>query len=898
MANLMNLLPWRRRRLEHDLERELQYHLERRVEDLRNAGLNDAEARRLAAVEFGGIVAIQEEVRETWTWRWFENVSRDIQYAARTLRRNHGFTAVAVLILALPIAASSIVFSLVNTALLQPRAGRIDSLVSVFSRDRQRPDSYRSFSYPLYVDLRDRSGLFESVMAHTVALVGIQEGDTTRRSFVEIVSSNYFWTLGVHLVAGRSFSPEEEQPGARPAVTIASYSTWRRHGFDRHFIGSQVRVNGTLFTVVGIAPPELRTTVLISPDWWFPLGAYEQLINEWFQDRPGRGDDRANHAFFVAGALKPDVTQTVAEQSLDALSVQLGETFPATDRDRAFVLTEMPWLSLSSEPQRAGPVSFVAGLLILMAALVLAVACLNLANLMLARGAARRREIGIRQAIGGGRARIVAQLLIEGLMLSLVGAVAGILLAWWGQRALTAWITRAVSLVALDGVNFTVALSWRTVVVAGGLAVLSALCFALGPAWRLTRPSVTSDLRDEPDLVQRFGSGRTLVGLQLSVSLALLAAGGLFVRSAIEAAGASPGFALERLLVFSLDPSLGAYDEARTRALYRNVLDQVRSIPGVEHASLASKVAFGEFQESGTVASRDRDTQSVTAGFTIVTSEYFETLRLPILRGRGFAFDEDERTAPTAPVLISEPLVRQLFPSGDPLGRQVTLRRGGSDAADTVMVVGVVPGTTQDILDSESQSQIYLPYGARFRAPMVLHVGLGARTDEAAVLQAVQGELRRLDGQLPILTARTMRAQRDASIPRWAIRAAAAAFGLFGGVALLIAALGVYGLQTYEVARRTRELGIRLALGATNREIKALILRQGLKTAGVGLFAGLLLAIGIGRLFSSLLYRVSPLDPVALIVAALVLSVTTLVACYLPARRATRLASMDALRSD
>jgi putative ABC transport system permease protein len=898
MAKLMNLLPWRRRRLEQDLGRELQYHFERRVEDLRNEGRNDAEARRLATVEFGGIVAIQEEVRETWTWRWLENVSRDIQYAARTLRRNHGFAAVAVLILALPIAASSVVFSLINTVLLQPRAGRIDSLVSVFSRDRQRPDSYRDFSYPLYVDLRDRSAIFESVMAHTVALVGIQEGGATRRSLVEIVSSNYFSTLGVRLVAGRSFSPEEEHPGARPVVTIASYSTWRQHGFDPEFIGSQVRVNGTLFTVIGVAPPELRTTVLISPDWYFPLGADERLINQWFHEGPGRVDDRANHAFFVAGALKPDVLPTAAEQRLEVLSAQLGQAFPGTDRDRAFVLREMSRLGLSSEPQRAGPIDFIAGLLILMSAMVLGVACLNLANLMLARGAARRREIGIRQAIGGGRVRIVGQLLIEGLTLSLIGAMAGILLAWWGHRALTAWITRVVGMVALDGVNFTVALSWRMVVVASGLAVLSALCFALGPAWRLTGPSVTSDLRGEPDILQRFGSGKSLVGLQLAVSLALLAAGSLFVRSAIAAAGASPGFALERLLVFSLDPSLGAYDEGQTRALYRDVLDHVRSIPGVEHSSLASKVAFGEFVENGTVTSRDQDAHNVTAGFTIVTSEYFATLRLPILRGRGFSVDEDQRTPPVVPAVISASLVQQLFPSGDPLGQQVTVRRGNSEAMDTVMVVGVVPGTTQDILDSESQSQIYLPYGARFRAPMVLHVGLDGRTDETTMLKAVQSELRRLDGQLPILTARTMKAQRDASIPRWAIRVAATAFGLFGCVALLIATLGVYGLQTYDVERRTRELGIRLALGATNWEIKALILRQGLKTAGVALFAGLLLAIGIGRLFSGLLYRVSPLDPVALIVAALALSITTLVACYLPARRATRLATVDALRVD
>ena len=365
----------------------------------------------------------------------------------------------------------------------------------------------------------------------------------------------------------------------------------------------------------------------------------------------------------------------------------------------------------------------------------------------------------------------------------------------------------------------------------------------------------------------------------------------VFLRSAIRGAGASSGFALERLLR-SPDLSPAPTTKGEPGFLSRR---PTACHPGVEHAGLASKVAFGEFVER-IVTSRGQDARHVTAGFT--SSHQSISRPIPILRGRGFSLDEDQRTGPIAPALMSASLVQQLFPSGDPLGQQVTVRHGNSEATDTVRIVGVVPGTTQDILESESQAQIYLPYGARFRAPMVLHVGLDGHTDETTMLKAVQSKLRGLDGQLPILTARTMKAQRDASIPRWAIRAAAAAFGLFGCVALLIAALGVYGLQTYEVERRTRELGIRLALGATNWEIKALIVRQGLKTAAVALLAGLLLAIGVGRLLSSLLYRVSPLDPVALIVAALVLSIATLVACYLPARRATRLATVSALRAD
>src|SRR5229473_6560038 len=378
----------------------------------------------------------------------------DFRHGLRLLRRAPGFTAVAVLILALPIAANTAVFSLVNTVLLQTRSGRIDTLVAVFSRDRQKPDSYRAFSYPLYVDLRDRSAIFESVIAHTFPLVGIREGEaTTKRSFVEIVSSNYFSMLGVQLAAGRPFSLEEERPGANAPVAIASYAAWSRRGFDPGFIGSQVRVNGTPFTIVGIAPKGLRTATLISTDWWFPLGSYDRLINEWLGVRGL--DDRANHALFVAGVLRPGLTRPAAAQALDALSSHLAEEFPATDRDRSFVLTGVRRLDPISSPQYEAPVVFVAGLLMLMAALVLAVACLNLANLMLARGAARRREIGIRQALGGGRGRIVAQLFMEGLSLSLIGATAGLLLSWWADAALTAWLGSAARFLNTDGVELT-----------------------------------------------------------------------------------------------------------------------------------------------------------------------------------------------------------------------------------------------------------------------------------------------------------------------------------------------------------------------------------------------------------------------------------------------------------
>ncbi|HEY7286405.1 MAG TPA: ABC transporter permease [Vicinamibacterales bacterium] len=902
---------WRWRRAEDDdIDREVALHLELSAEERIEAGVPDRDARLEAHRQFGSIALTKEDLRNVRTSasveRLLSHAWRDFRHGVRLLRRSPGFTLAAVLILALPIAINTVVFSLVNTVLLEPRAGRTDALVAVFSRDRERPDAYRDFSYPLYVDLRDRSGVFDSLMAHTIGLVGIREGETTRRAFAEIISSNYFATLGVKLAAGRPFSLEEERPGANAAVVVASYAVWQRHGLDPGFVGSTVRVNGTAFTIVGVAPGGLRTTPLVSPDWWFPLGTYDRVINEWFRDGPKGLEDRGNHALFVAGALRPGLTTAGADRALEGLAASLDREFPATDRKRSFVVADVP-LNLSSRPQSEAPVAFFASLLAVMAALVLAIACLNLANLMLARGSVRRREIGIRQALGGGRGRIVAQLLMEGLSLSLLGVVAGLILSWWAHTAFTAWLARAAGFMAIEGVDLAIKPSARMLLVACGLAVVSTLCFALGPAWRLSRFSVTSDLKEEPGLViRRVGSGSILVGLQLTISLALLAVGGLFVRSATEAAAANPGFGLDRLLVASIDPSFANYDEPRTRDLYRRMLRGVQSLPGVEHASIASQVAFGEFAEGGYIEAPDRKAPDVTAGFTIITSEYFETLRLPILRGRGFSAEENERTAGSAAAVISETLARRLFPDGDPLGRSITLRRGSAETGgrgnaetrEVLTIVGIVPGTTQDILDREPRSQVYVPYGARFRAAMTLHVGVLAQADEAATLTNVLRELRGLDNQLPVLTARTMTAQRDASIPRWAVRTAAVVFAMFGTLALLIAAIGVYGLEAYEVARRTREFGIRMALGATSGDIRRLVLQKGLKIAAVGLAAGLLLGVGIGRMVSSVLYRVSPLDPAALLSALLVLAAATLAACYVPARRATRIAAMEALRTE
>jgi predicted permease len=821
----------------------------------------------------------------------------DFRHSLRLLGGAPGFSAVAVLILALGIGANTAVFSVVNTLALQPRPGRIDSLASLYSRDRDRPDSFRDFSHPLYRDLRERRDIFDSLLAHTFSLVGIGDGEAMNRAFVEVVSANYFSTLGVRLAAGREFSDAEERPGANAPVAIASYGAWRQSGYDPGFVGSSVRVNGADFTVVGVAPRGFAGTMtMLAPQWWFPLGSYDILMNEMFRLTSTGLDDRANHALNLAGALRPGLTREAAEQALNSVGERIGREYPATDRDRAFVLTGVPRLGVSSSPRQteAATLDLAAALLTLMAALVLVVACLNLANLLLARGAARRREIAIRQALGSGRMRIIQQLLVEGFTLAFIGAALGVLLSWWSTRALGAWLSAVLPL----GVELVVEPSPRMLVAAVALAVFSTVVFALGPAWRLSRPTVTGELKGEPgQIARRFRSGSALVGAQVAVSLALVAVGGLFMRGAIKAAGATPGFALERQLVISFDPSLAGYSETRTRESYRRVLQRVRALPGVERASLASTVPYDEFSEGGR-ASLPNGTEETEVYFTIITSDYFETLGLPILRGRGFSADEDERSSTMAPALVNDRFARRVFGDDDPVGRPVTLYRGTGRTAETYLVAGIVPSVRTDLYDVDPPPQLYATYGSRFRAAMFLHVAVARGQDEAALLGTIQRDLRQMDSRLPVLSARTMTTQRDVSLTHWAARAAAVVFSTFGALALLLAAIGVYGLKAYEVARRTREIGIRIALGATAGNVTTLVLRDGLLTALAGLAIGFLLALGLGRLVSSLLYQVSPFDPVTMTVAAAALAGATLVATYLPARRATRIAPIEALRSE
>ncbi|MFI5178586.1 MAG: ADOP family duplicated permease [Vicinamibacterales bacterium] len=820
---------------------------------------------------------------------------QDIRYSLRLLRRSPGFSAVAILILALGIGANTAVFSVVNTLVLQPRQGRTDSLVAVFNRDRVKPADFTDFSYPAYVDLRDRSGVFESLAAHSFTTVGIRDGELTRQAFATIVSSNYFEALGVGLAAGRAFTAGEERPGATARVAIASYPVWGRRHFDPGFLGSTVRINGADFTIVGVTPRGFGGPfAFLSPQWYLPIGSYETITNAMFRARDTGLSDRQNHALNLMGALKPGVTMAAATPALDAFAASLGAQYPGSDRDRTFMVRPLPRMGVSSRPQSDGPLEAVAGLLALMAGLVLAVACLNLANLLLARGAARRKEMAVRQALGGGRARIVRQLVVEGMTLAVLGGAFGLLATWWTTTGLTAWLSSVVTF----GVDFIAEPSIRLVGAAALFALAATVLFALGPAWSLSRPDVIDDLKLAPGRSgRRATSGAFLVVAQLAVSLALVVAGGLFARAAVNATTAEAGYKLERQIVVGLDPSLSGYDQARTRAQYATILERVRALPGIERASFASTVAFGDVQMGGRVR-KAADAPDVESSFDIIGADYFETLGLRVLRGRGFTQTEEQRDSASHGALIDARLAAQLFGDADPIGRPVQLRIRGNDEPLIYTVVGIAPPLQHDLFESPPAPHIYVAYGSRFNTMMTLHARTASGMPETAALGEIRRELQAIDPAMAILWARTMTMQRDASISSWSVSAAAAMFSAFGLVALLLATIGVYGLKAYDVSRRTHEIGIRMALGATRGDVERLVMREGLRSTIVGLAMGLLLAAGVGKLLSGLLYRVSPFDPVVMTIAAAVLSAAALLACYLPARRATRVVPLDALRSE
>ncbi len=854
--------------------------------------------------------------------RWEDEMFQDLRFGVRMLLKHPGFTLVAVMTLSLGIGANTAVFSLLNAILLKPISGKEpERLVGLYSRNTARTDNYRNFSHPNYTDLRAQQDIFEDVLAINLLNAGVTEGEITRPVMAVKISANYFSVFGVQLAQGRAFLPQEQ---TQPApVAIVSHGWWQQHGASPNLVGQTLRVNGQLVTVVGIAPKGFTgTNAFFSPDLLLPLsfgGPETEPSSTSMQDRN-------RHDLMLVGRLKQGVTLDAANSRLQAISAQLAEAYPGANHDQLISIAQLPRMAISTAPSNDRAQIATMGVLALgLSGLVLLIACLNLANMFLTRGAARRKEFAVRQALGARAGRLVRQLLTEGFLLATLGAVGGIVLAAVATDQLIAWMTQFLPF----KFDFD---PWPDVRVLGatlGFGVMATLFFALGPALKTVRLDLNTELKDGASQAVKASRHRLvatrnlLVVGQVALSLCLLVAAGLAGRGAIQAIRIDPGFDLDRGFYLRLDGGLAGYNETEVRQLYRRVTERVSALPGVEATSLALAAPFGELvfgqrvQTGGAQfpppleAATPAQGKAIPATYNAIGHDYFRTLGVQLRQGREFRVTEFADTNAPRTAIINSALAEKLWPGEAAVGRTIQLA-GGSDADNpgaayvpleakprqTFEVVGVVPPFRTELLRSGDHPMVYLPYGQHYFSEAYLHIRAlpGANLD--ALIRQTREEVNRLDPALPLLAAKSMRFHLTTSVGMWLLRTGAMMFATFGGVALLLSLIGVYGVNAYVMARRTREIGIRMALGADRRSVLRLLMRDGLLLTGVGLGFGLLMAGIVAQAMRGILFEVAPFDPLIFGTASALLACAALIACYLPARRATKIDPLAALRQD
>jgi predicted permease len=834
----------------------------------------------------------------------------DIRYGIRMLWNKPGFTAAAVLVLALGIGANSAVFSLINAFLLKPlNLQKPEELAGLYSRDTRHPDTYRAFSYPNYIDIRAGNQAFSSLAAFNMALVGVQEGDNTRRTFAAVISSNYFSTLGVTLAKGRAFLAGDEAPGGE-LTAIVTYPFWEKKGADPELVGKTVRINGRLFTIVGITPKGFSgTTALISPEIFVPLNAYGMVMND-FEGHVRPLAARDNHALMLVGRLKPGVTLATADRTLAVDASQLEKAY-AENKDQALIARPLSRMSISTNPQDDHEMRMPAIMLLSLAAVVLLIASLNLANMMMARGASRRKEVAIRLAMGGSRPRIVRQLVTEGLLLAILGGAAGLVVASWSTTLLIRSLARMAPIDIVYDARPDVRVLGFTLL----FCALSTVVFGLFPAWKLSKPDVWVDLKENlgEDVAGRkrrlFSRGNMLVMAQLSLSLMMLTAAGLFVHSAVRAGNVRPGFSFENEVLAEMDASLISYDEAHGNQLYGTLKERLRQVPGVQSVAIAATVPFGMFSlgksivPAGVPASKEHP--AVAARYNIVSEDYFQTLGIPLLRGRAFTSAECAAGSKSSVAILDKAAAEKLWPGADALGKHIRMDDAAKPGQE-LEIVGIVGTIRENILGvsagasdgpSGGTAHLYAPFGREYQANVNFHFKVAGGPDaENRMMETIRREILAVDERLPLLGLKTMRGNLESSFDLWIVRTGAHILEIFGSVALLLAVIGLYALNAYTVARRTREIGIRMALGADTGSTLRMILGDGLKVTMTGIGAGLLLALGLGKVLAGVLYDIPGIDPLVIGGAPLVLALVALLACYVPARRAARVDPLIALR--
>jgi predicted permease len=902
---------FRKTRRERELSAELESHLQMHIEDNLRRGMNREEARREALVKLGGIEQTKQLYRERGGFPLLDALAQDLSFAARMLAKNAGFTAMTVLILSLGIGANTAIFSLLNSVLLQSIPVREpNQLVVPRWSAHSRPkdighgsygDCLRtewnenlagscSFSYSMFQTLRSQANSFSGFSAFAgPAQLDLSGNGLASIARAELVSGDYFQTLGVSAASGRVLDTSDDTPTAVPAAVL-SYGYWRSaFGGSPSAIGKSIKLNGIAFTIVGVADPRFtRLTPGHSQDLWIPLSQMAPLRIPWGGGSGENNWSTNNWWLITIARLKPEVSRSQAQVAVSTLfrNQVIADFLLKPEANPEVVLLPAQDALTGIRGSLATP------LYILMVAvgIVLLIACANVAGLLLSRAAAREKEIAVRLALGAARSRVVQQLLTESLLLAAAGAVFGVLFSYWGSRALVSFVSaNSYSEMALDLspdlrlLGFTVALT-----------VLTAVVFGLAPAFRCTSIHVAPALKENAGSLsskrrggkRRFGLGSLLVVSQVALSVIVLAGAGLIVRTLANLQSVNTGFDTNNVLQFAIDPSLtGYYKDAQIRNLYRELEARFAALPGVVSASYSSDFLLdGGLWTSDVKIEGRADKSAVEVSMLAVGPDFFKTMRIPQLRGRPISPADLDSEHPVA--VVNNAFVRRFIEKGDALGRHF-----GPEGANAPQyeIVGVVADARYSELRGDVDPTAYIPLKAK-----AAYFSLRTVSAPTAVLPLVRRVVSELDNNIPLFNIKTQSERINRLL--FNERLLARLSGLFALLALVLACVGLYALLSYEVSRRTREIGIRSALGAQSRHVLRLVAGEGLLLAILGALSGLAVSLAVTRYLQSLLFHVRPSDPMTFACVLALLALVAFLASYLPARRAMRVDPMVALR--
>ncbi|PYT09608.1 MAG: hypothetical protein DMF60_02250 [Acidobacteria bacterium] len=814
-----------------------------------------------------------------------ETLLKDARYGLRMLIRSPGFTIVAVLSLALGIGANTAIFSIVSAFLFAPLpVDRPAQLVSIFTTDLKNPGPLPT-SHLNFIDYREKNEAFSDILAYTFAPVNLSgTSGETKQLFAQVVSGNYFDVLGVKAEHGRTFVPDEDKTPATHPVVVLSYAAWQREfGGDPGIVGRTLSLNRHDFSVVGVAQKDYTGTDIGGrPDMWVPMMMHDTVQPgfDWYNTRRGL-------FLSMIGRLKPGVGVSQAQAAMTALGSQLEQEYRKDNEGRSVRL--VPLLTARKDPTGDGEVMLTSSALMGIAGVVLLIACANVTNLMLARATKRKREIAIRLAMGASRARLIKQLMTESLILSMAGGAIGFLVAIWSKDLLRSLVPFGFGPNQQDP-----RLDRRVLIFAFVISIVCGVIFGLIPALQASKPDLVPTLKGEITMPVgsrglKFNLRKALVVLQVGLSLFALITAGLFVRSLQKAQAVNPGFNVDNVVLMAFNLGREGYNEAQGRNFHQQVVERIRALPGVAGATVARDRPFGGgFQRSVFIEGQEPPPggRGVLVQTNNISTGFFETLGIRMLRGRDFA-ETDSQQAPKV-MIINDAMANRFWPDQDPVGKRLKL----FGDQDFRQVVGIVADSKYNSLTEPRRPFMYIPLLQEYAPQVNLHVRTS--TDPKTMIAALRNEVQQIDPSLSVLNVQTLSERVQNSLG--GERTQATLLGSGGVLALLLAAVGLYGVMSYSVAQRTREIGIRMALGAGRRNVMGLVLKQGLTLVTAGIVLGLGAAFAVTRLLASLLFGVSALDPITFAGTSALLIVVAVAASYVPARRATKVDPIIALR--